>query len=62
MPHVGKDNLVNLIKYHEENNLSMTILSSIFDNPFSYGRIVRENNSVIGIIEEKEATEEQKLI
>lgn len=62
MPLVGKDNLVNLIKYHEENNLSMTILSSIFDNPFSYGRIVRENNSVIGIIEEKEATEEQKLI
>ena len=62
MPLVGKENLINLIKYHEDNNLSMTILSSIFDNPFSYGRIVRENNFVTSIIEEKEATEEQKQI
>ena len=62
MPLVGKDNLINLLKYHEQNNLSMTILSSIFENPFSYGRIVRTNNSVTGIIEEKEATDEQKLI
>lgn len=62
MPLVGKENLVNLIKYHEDNNLSMTILSSIFENPFSYGRIIRENNFVTSIIEEKEATEEQKQI
>lgn len=62
MPLVGKDNLINLLKYHEENNLSMTILSSMFDNPFSYGRIVRENNNVTAIVEEKECTEEQKLI
>lgn len=62
MPLVGKDNLINLLKYHEENNLSMTILSSIFENPFSYGRIVRENNNVTAIIEEKECNEEQKLI
>lgn len=62
MPLVGKDNLVNVLNYHIENNLSMTILSSIFENPFSYGRIVRTNNLVTGIVEEKEATEEQKLI
>lgn len=62
MPLVGKDNLVNLLKYHEENNLSMTILSSIFENPFSYGRIVRTNNNVTAIVEEKECNDDQKLI
>lgn len=63
MPLVGKDNLINILNYHEENNLAMTILSAIFDNPFSYGRIVRNsNNSVTAIVEEKECTEEQKLI
>ena len=63
MPLVGKDNLINILNYHEENNLAMTILSSIFDNPFSYGRIVRNsNNNVTAIVEEKECTKEQKLI
>lgn len=62
MPLVGKEHLINLIKYHEDNELSMTILSSIFENPFSYGRIVRTNNFVTEIVEEKEANEEQKLI
>ena len=40
----------------------MTILSSLFDNPTGYGRIVRENGLVTSIIEEKEATTEQKQI
>lgn len=62
MPLVGKDNLINLLKYHDENKLAMTILSSIFENPFSYGRIVRDNNNVTAIIEEKECNDEQKLI
>lgn len=62
MPLVGKDNIDYLFEYHENNNLSMTILSSIFENPFSYGRIIRSDNKVVEIIEEKEATEEQKLI
>ena len=62
MPLVGADNFNKLIKYHNENNLSMTILSSIFEDPTGYGRIVRENGKVTAIIEDKEATFEQKQI
>ena len=40
----------------------MTILSSIFDNPYGYGRIVRCNGNVISIKEETDATNEEKLI
>lgn len=63
MPLIGKDNILKLLNNQIENNNQMTILSSIFENPFSYGRLIRdESNNVIGIIEEKEATPEQKLI
>jgi bifunctional UDP-N-acetylglucosamine pyrophosphorylase/glucosamine-1-phosphate N-acetyltransferase len=34
----------------------------MFDNPTGYGRIVRENGFVTSIVEEKEATLEQKQI
>lgn len=62
MPLVGVTNFKNLINYHNETSSSMTILSSMFDNPTGYGRIVRENGCVTSIVEEKEATLEQKQI
>lgn len=62
MPLVGANHFRNLIKYHNETLSKMTILSSLFDNPTGYGRIVRENGLVTSIIEEKEATTEQKQI
>ena len=62
MPLVGKENLIKLINYHEQNNLTMTILSSIISNPFGYGRIKRENNLVTDIIEETDASSLEKQI
>lgn len=42
---------------------ALTILSSQVDNPFGYGRIVRdEQNTVRAIVEEKDASAEQRLI
>lgn len=62
MPLIGKDNLINLYNHHNEFNSAMTILSSIFDNPYGYGRIVRCNGNVTSIKEEIDATNEEKLI
>lgn len=31
----------------------------ILDNPTGYGRIIREQGEVVGIVEQKDATEEQ---
>lgn len=62
-PLIGSENIKNLIDFHEENNCTVTILSCIFDNPFSYGRIVRnESGNVCAIVEEKEASDEIKAI
>ena len=38
------------------------LLTDVLDNPTGYGRIIREGNKVVAIVEEKDATTEQKSI
>lgn len=53
----------DLIASHQANHNSLTFLTIEQDNPYALGRIVRdEQDNVIGIVEEKNATEEQKKI
>jgi len=60
-PFITQEIMRNLISFHEDN--CCTLLSSIWDNPPNYGRIVRNgNNEFIRIVEEKDATEAEKLI
>lgn len=54
--------LNDLIKFHQEQNSDLTVLSAIFENPTNYGRIIKKNNKLEKIVEEKDATEEQKSI
>lgn len=63
MPLVKKEQFEKLLSYHDAHHDKLTILSSIFQNPFGYGRIVRdEKNHVKAIVEEKEATDELREI
>jgi bifunctional UDP-N-acetylglucosamine pyrophosphorylase/glucosamine-1-phosphate N-acetyltransferase len=62
-PLIKADTLRNLLKTHRKQKNAATILSAEFDNPLSYGRIVRmPSGKVQGIVEEKDATLEQKKI
>lgn len=61
-PLLTKETLKSLYGYHKKSGAVTTILTSIYENPFGYGRIVKENGNVVAIIEEKEATEEIKKI
>ena len=38
------------------------LLTDVLDNPSGYGRIIRENGKVTAIVEEKDATSEQKTV
>jgi bifunctional UDP-N-acetylglucosamine pyrophosphorylase/glucosamine-1-phosphate N-acetyltransferase len=38
------------------------LLTHILDDPFGYGRIIRENGNVVGVVEERDANNEQKRI
>lgn len=62
-PLLTDDTLKKFIKYHNETKSVLTVMSAKFENPKGYGRIIRnDNGNVFGIIEEKDASSEQKLI
>lgn len=61
-PLLRESTLKSLYEYHKESGAVTTILTSIYENPFGYGRIVKENGLVKAIVEEKEASEEIKKI
>lgn len=61
-PLLRESTLKSLFEYHKESGAVTTILTSIYENPFGYGRIVKENGLVKAIVEEKEATKEIKKI
>lgn len=62
-PLITSETLKKFIDFHIRENNAVTILSSIFDDPSGYGRIVRdENGHVVKIVEDKDATQEEKGI
>ena len=53
----------NLIRQHIKNNLDVTLLTAIADNPSGYGRILRDRyGSICAIVEEAKANDFQKEI
>jgi len=62
-PLITDETIKEALKVHEEKGLSATIFTAEFENPAGYGRILRDSASnVIGIVEDKDASYEQKLI
>ncbi len=62
-PLLTSETLDNLIAHHESQNAKATILSAHADNPFGYGRVIRnEDNLVKKIVEEKDASEDEAAV
>ena len=61
-PLIKAETVKKVISAHEESKAVGTIVTCIYDNPTGYGRIIRENGSFQRIIEQRDASEEQKLI
>ena len=52
-----------LLNKSRDNKEAATLLTAIYDDPFGYGRIIRdEGGNIEAIVEERDATEEQKEI
>ena len=60
-PLITEETLKDFIKFHKSQISDLTVMSTIFENPANYGRIIREpDNTLKCIVEEKDATPEQK--
>ena len=62
-PLITETTLKKFVEYHISCGSDLTVMSAIFDDPTNYGRIIREDdNSLKCIVEEKDASPEQKAI
>ena len=60
-PLITSETIKEFVNFHRREKSDLTVMSAIFDNPANYGRIIRNfNGSLNSIIEEKDATPEQK--
>lgn len=62
VPFISKNTLEKLIDEHKNKNNEVTILTAILENPSGYGRILKEKNGKIRIVEEKDADENIRKI
>ena len=62
-PLIRPETMQALFEHHQEKHAKATILTAIAENPTGYGRILRDSNGQVAqIVEQKDATEEQRLV
>lgn len=62
-PLITSETLKEFVEAHRNLKSDITVMSAIFENPTNYGRIIRNsNNTLNSIVEEKDATLEQKAV
>ncbi|MBP9484129.1 MAG: NTP transferase domain-containing protein, partial [Negativicutes bacterium] len=62
-PLLRVETLSDLMDKHQKSGASATVLTALLDNPMGYGRILRsDSGQVLGIVEEKDATEVQRKV
>ena len=62
-PLIRSETINSMLDHHENTNAKATVLTAIADDPFAYGRIIRDvNGKLVKIVEEKDATEQERKI
>lgn len=62
-PLITAETINKAIEYHKNNGNQATVITAILDDATGYGRIIRDNDgSVLKIVEQKDASEEEKKI
>lgn len=62
MPLLKRSTYKALIDKHVETGADCTILTAVSDSELSYGRIIRKENKVVGIVEQRDCTPEQLAV
>jgi bifunctional UDP-N-acetylglucosamine pyrophosphorylase/glucosamine-1-phosphate N-acetyltransferase len=62
VPLLDVQSITELVELHRSKGNAGTLVSTHLDNPTGYGRIVRDRGELIGIVEQKDASDEERLI
>ena len=62
VPLVRPSTLTGLLDTHRAAAAGLTVLTANVPRPYGYGRILRRNGQLIGIVEERDATDKQRKI
>lgn len=61
-PLITSEMIRNAYEEHKNADRAATVITAVCDNPFGYGRIVRNSGNVVKIVEQKDASEDEKKI
>ncbi|MBQ8622945.1 MAG: bifunctional UDP-N-acetylglucosamine diphosphorylase/glucosamine-1-phosphate N-acetyltransferase GlmU [Oscillospiraceae bacterium] len=61
-PFIDADTILASFEEHKSSGAGATVITARVDNPFGYGRIKRDGNGILGIVEQKDCTEDEVLI
>ena len=61
-PLLSEGTLTRLIHHHVKTGAAATLLTAVVDRPAGYGRVLRQRGRVQGIVEDRDATDDQKKI
>jgi bifunctional UDP-N-acetylglucosamine pyrophosphorylase/glucosamine-1-phosphate N-acetyltransferase len=62
VPLLGAETVERLVSHHQATGAAATLLTAVVDNPFGYGRVLRQRGRAARIVEERDATDDQKKI
>jgi len=62
VPLIRPSTLTGLLETHRAAAAGLTVLTANMPRPYGYGRILRRNGQLIGIVEERDATDKQRKI
>lgn len=61
-PFIDSDTIRQSLERHIAEHNAVTVITACVDNPSGYGRILRTDSGIAGIVEEKDATDAQRAI
>jgi bifunctional UDP-N-acetylglucosamine pyrophosphorylase / glucosamine-1-phosphate N-acetyltransferase len=62
VPLLDVQSVTQLVEIHRSSGNAGTLVSTVLENPTGYGRIVRERGELVGIIEQKDASDAERAI
>jgi UDP-N-acetylglucosamine diphosphorylase/glucosamine-1-phosphate N-acetyltransferase len=63
VPLLRSETLINMRKFHNSSGAVATVLTTEFNDPFGYGRIIKDKKgNILRIVEQKDASEEEKSV